>query len=99
MVTRALPPELTAAEWRELGLDPNDPFRYGWRYVAREQTDGTTTYEQIPLTLEDVLHPRKEDYTRPDEEHTAWCNYLRTAFKYRLEHNPAVVVFKDMLFK
>jgi Uma2 family endonuclease len=98
MVTRALPPELTAAEWRELGLDPNDPFRYGWRYVAHEQADGTTTYEQIPLTLEDVLHPQEEDYVVQGEEHIDWCFYLYAALRHLLAHEPRAVVFQDLLF-
>lgn len=37
-----------------------DPFRYGWRYVQREE-NGTLLIEQVPLTLEDVLHPREGD--------------------------------------
>jgi Uma2 family endonuclease len=98
MVTRALPPELTAEEWRELGLDPNDPFRYGWRYVAHEQADGKIFYEQVPLTFEDVLHPQKEDYVVQGEEHIDWCFYLYAALRHLLAHNPLAVVFQDLLF-
>src|SRR4051812_47253843 len=36
----------------------DDPFRYGWRYVRRE---GSEELEQVPLTLEDVLHPQEGD--------------------------------------
>ncbi|MFN8541353.1 MAG: Uma2 family endonuclease [Thermomicrobiales bacterium] len=98
MVTRALPPELTDDEWRELGLDPNDPFRYGWRYVAHEQADGKTTYEQVPLTLEDVLHPQEEDHVVQGEEHIDWCFYLYAALRHLLSHDPTAVVFQDLLF-
>ncbi len=98
MVTRALPPELTAEEWREAGLDPDNPFRYGWRYVQRRREDGTTSYEQVPLTLEDVLHPQEEDFVVQGEEHIDWCRYLHTALAYLLAHDPTAVVFQDMLF-
>jgi Uma2 family endonuclease len=98
MVARSLPPELTAEEWRALGLDPDNPFRYGWRYAIHEQPDGTITYEQVPLTLEDVLHPREEDYVVQGEEHIDWCRYLHIVLRHLLAHNPLAVVFQDMLF-
>lgn len=98
MVTRALPPELTDDEWRELGLDPNDPFRYGWRYVAHEQADGKITYEQVPLTLEDVLHPQEGYHIMQNEEHVDWCIYLYTVFRRLLAHTSLAVVFQDLLF-
>jgi Uma2 family endonuclease len=37
---------------------PDDPFRYGWRFV---RVPGGTETEQVPLTLEDVLHPQEGD--------------------------------------
>jgi len=43
------------------GINMNDPFRYGWRYVQNIADDGTIEYDQIPLTLEDLLHPEEED--------------------------------------
>jgi Uma2 family endonuclease len=98
MVTRSLPPELTAEEWRELGLDPDDPFRYGWRYRVHERDDGSTDYERVPLTLEDVLHPQEEDFVVQGEEHIAWCLYLYAALRRLLRPNPLAVVFGDMLF-
>ena len=98
MVTRALPPELTAEEWREAGLDPTYPFRYGWRYVPHEQDDGTTTFERVPLTLEDVLHPQEEDFVVQGEEHIDWCRYLHIVLRHLLAHDPTAVVFQDMLF-
>ena len=41
--------------------DQSDPYRYGWRYVRQDRDDGTYVTEQIPLTLEDVLHPEEGD--------------------------------------
>ena len=49
-----LPSRLTVA-------GDENPFRYGWRYVRKMRADGKETWEQVPLTLEDVLHPREED--------------------------------------
>src|SRR5438034_8039997 len=37
-----------------------DPFRLGWRDVRHVQPDGTETWEQVPLTMEDLLHPSGE---------------------------------------
>ena len=36
-------------------------YPYGWRYVQRTAADGTVQIDQVPLTLEDVLHPREGD--------------------------------------
>lgn len=38
----------------------DDPFRYGWRFVPRPTPDNPHHLEQVPLTLEDVLHPEVE---------------------------------------
>ncbi len=40
----------------------DDPFRYGWRDILRSRADGTTFWDQIPLTLEDVLFPEMGDF-------------------------------------
>jgi hypothetical protein len=41
---------------------PNDPYRYGWRYVRRELPEGGETFEQVPLTREDVLYLEVGDF-------------------------------------
>ena len=38
-----------------------DPFRYGWRTVRRPGPNGQEVWEDVPLTLEDVLHPQEGD--------------------------------------
>jgi hypothetical protein len=38
-----------------------DPFRYGSRWVKVVGLDGAVTHDQVPLTLDDLLHPREED--------------------------------------
>ena len=39
-----------------------DPYRYGWRYVRVVAPDGSETFDQVPLTLEDVLFPQVGDF-------------------------------------
>ncbi len=53
-----------------------DPFFYGWRYVQRDAPDGETTWEQVPLTLEDVLHPQEEDFIVQTDLHQRICTYF-----------------------
>lgn len=39
-----------------------EPFRYGWRLVPRPTPDNPHHLEQVPLWLEDVLHPEAGDF-------------------------------------
>ncbi len=64
-------------------VDP-DPFRYGWRYVRRTLPDGRETLDQVPLTLEDVLHPEEEDATPEDTIHEPERSHLVGACRRRL---------------
>src|SRR5262249_35101461 len=50
---------------------PSDPYRYGWRYVRVKHPDGTETFDQVPLTLEDVLFPEEGDFTVQTDWHCA----------------------------
>lgn len=34
-----------------------DGYPYGWRYVESVLPNGSALFDQVPLTLEDVLHP------------------------------------------
>jgi Uma2 family endonuclease len=49
--------------------DADDPFRYGWRWVPNDPIDGRHKLRQIPLTLEDVLHPEEGDELMYSEAH------------------------------
>ena len=62
------PPDAPAADL--------DPFRYGWRYVPTKLPDGTVELEQVPLTLEDLLHPEPEDVKPVRTRHEMDCAYL-----------------------
>jgi Uma2 family endonuclease len=61
-----------------------DPFRYGWRYVRRILPDGSKTFDQVPLTLEDVLHPQEGDFHVLTDEHNDDCAYLKYALRRHL---------------
>jgi hypothetical protein len=37
---------------------PFEEFRYGWRFVHQTLPDGSRELVQVPLTMEDVLHPQ-----------------------------------------
>ena len=61
-----------------------DPFRYGWRYVRRVSPDGKEIFDQVPLTLEDVLHPQEGDFHVLTDEHNDDCAYLKYALRRHL---------------
>ena len=86
---------LTAAPGAE-GVDPADPFRYGWRYVQRARDDGTVEVEQAPLTLEDVLHPREGDQVTHSAAHQRRSRYLCDVLEAQLAHDPSAVVLDDV---
>jgi Uma2 family endonuclease len=78
------------------GPDPADPFRYGWRYVQRAREDGTLAIEQVPLTLEDVLHPREGDQVTHSHAHQRRVHYLRDVLEAQLAGDPTAVVLDDV---
>jgi Uma2 family endonuclease len=73
-----------------------DIFRYGWRYIRRVQPDGTAEYEQVPLTLEDVLYPEVGDFVVHSKAHEDTCTYLADVFNARLRDDPTAVVLHDV---
>ena len=76
-------------------VDPRDPFPYGWRYVKEIQSDGSENWKQVPLTLEDILHPQEEDFRVNNDPHTDDCTYLRIVFKAQLADTAGAVVLTD----
>src|SRR5262249_51522702 len=57
---------------------------YGWRYVKR---DGDLI--QVPLTLEDVLHPQEDDVIPENTQHDEDCFTLASSFRL----NPLLPAF------
>lgn len=76
--------------------DQSDPYRYGWRYVRRDNADGTYVMEQVPLTLEDVLHPQAGDQVTHNDAHQRRRRYLCNVLETRLAHDPTAVVLDDV---
>jgi Uma2 family endonuclease len=72
-------------------------FPYGWRYVKRTLPEGGETLEQIPLTLEDVLHPQEGDVIPENTDHDADCFYLASVFRSRPLAPPFALVTHDLL--
>jgi len=79
---------------RPAAAQKEDPFRYGWRYVRNPAPDGPML--QIPLTLEDVLHPQEDDFHMQRQGHFEDVTYLYTVFKNRFADEPRRVVLADM---
>lgn len=80
---------------KDEAADDTDPFRYGWRYVKRVAADGSEDYDQIPLSLEDLLFPEEGDHHVETPAHRIDCNYLLAAFQDQLAHRTGCVVVSD----
>ncbi|MDW8234763.1 MAG: Uma2 family endonuclease, partial [Roseiflexaceae bacterium] len=83
----AAPPETPPAD---------DPFRYGWRYVPRPTPDDPHHFDQVPLTLEDVLHPEEGDQVLCNYDHQRRVRYLADVFLARTADRPDAVVLSDV---
>ena len=70
-------------------------FDYGYRYVRKKLPDGSYDWVQVPLTLDDVLHPREGDVHMLGDPHANDCTYLRVVIKARYADDPSVAVFSD----
>ncbi len=73
-----------------------DRFPYGWRYIERVAPDGTVTFDQIPLTLEDVAHPQEGDQVTHSDLHQRICAYLYNVLRGLLASIPGAVVLHDV---
>ncbi len=88
---------ITTPRSRPPAPEDENPFRYGWRYVRKTQANGKEALEQVPLTLEDVLHPQEEDCIPENPYHEWDRRYLHDVFEARLLDNPTAVTFSDCL--
>jgi colicin import membrane protein len=73
-----------------------DPFRYGWRLVPRPTPDDPHNLEQVPLTLEDVLHPETGDFIVHSDRHETDRMYLTAVLRARLEPAGVAVTLSDV---
>jgi Uma2 family endonuclease len=76
--------------------DAADLYRYGWRYVRRDQADGAYVMEQTPLTLEDVLHPQEGDQVTHSDAHQRRRRYLVNVLEAQLAQDSTAVVLDDV---
>lgn len=76
-----------------------DPYRYGWRYVQQVSDDGVVMIEQVPLTLEDVLHPEENDQVTHSDAHQRRRRYLCNVLEARFVHDPHTVILDDVRVK
>jgi Uma2 family endonuclease len=72
-----------------------DPFRLGWRDVRLVQPDGKETWEQVPLTMEDLLHPQWGDVKVQNSAHDTDCRYLGDVLQARLAPVRRALVLVD----
>jgi Uma2 family endonuclease len=74
-----------------------DRYRYGWRYESRTRPDGTEEYVQVPLTVEDLLHPKEGDCIPENTAHQQERAYLYDVLQARVLDRPTMRVFSDCL--
>src|SRR5262245_11207201 len=77
--------------------DEEQPFKYGWRFVKRVLPDGTTALDEVPLTLEDVLHPQEDDVIPERSLQEQERGYLAWVFRTRLRPENGGLVLSDCL--
>src|SRR5262249_52752980 len=66
-----------------LSSSSEQEFPYGWRYVRRVTPDGGEEWDQVALTLEDVLHPQEGDVIPESKPHEADRRHLIDVFESR----------------
>jgi colicin import membrane protein len=87
----------TATTRPSLATDTDaDPFRYGWRLVPRPTPDNPHHLEQVPLTLDDVLHPEVGDFIVHSDRHETDRMYLTAVLRARLEPSRRAIVLSDV---
>ncbi len=80
--------------------DPDlDPFRFGWRYVPQVGADGRKRWVQLPLSLDDVLHPQEGDHIPENTQQERDRRYLACVLEMRLAKRPRTLVLSDCLIR
>jgi colicin import membrane protein len=77
--------------------DDADFLRYGWRYVQQTLPNGKVEYDQVPLTLEDLLHPQYGDVLPHNSAHDEDRLYLFDVAKKQVAGDPTALVLCDVL--
>ena len=74
-----------------------NPFPYGYRYLQRPGTNGDVVHDQVPLTLEDVLHPLEDDVISENTDHNNERDYIKRACRSRLRRRTGALVMSDCI--
>jgi colicin import membrane protein len=90
-------PEPTPTPATPPAAPETNPFRYGWRYVKRVGSEGKETLEQVPLTLEDVLHPQEDDVIPENYVHESERGDLTRIIRSRLDRVRNGLVLSDCI--
>jgi colicin import membrane protein len=91
-MTRITTPKPSVPQSVDSGRTP-----YGWRYVRRKLPDGTEESVEVPLTVEDLLHPQEGDFIPENSLHSWERAYLYQVIGTRVGKRPAVRVFSDCI--
>ena len=90
----ATPPKVKPGRRRTAAPPPPaDPFRYGWRFVPG---DGEGGFVQVPLSRQDLLHPREGDFIVKSDSHQRRCRELADALEALLPPEDSYSVLMDM---
>ncbi|MGB0384589.1 MAG: Uma2 family endonuclease [Ardenticatenaceae bacterium] len=92
-------PQIAIAPMQLVPSEPSqepDPYVYGWREVCRTLPSGERVWEQIPLTLEDALHPQIGDFRVHSDQHERICTYLHYVLDGQVAHDPNAFVVHDL---
>ena len=87
----------TSTNGKSCRAEQPDPFRFGWRYRWQIGPDGAKRWVQVPLTLDDVLHPQERDHIPENTQQSKDRVYLVDVLKWRLADNPRALVLTDCL--
>jgi Uma2 family endonuclease len=81
--------------------EPADSDRtpYGWRFVRCKLPDGAEESVEVPLTVEDLLHPREGDCIPENSLHSWERAYLYQVIGARLGKRPTIRVFSDCIIR
>jgi colicin import membrane protein len=91
MGTEATPSTRTSSPPAPAG----DPYFYGWRMVPRWEDRGGQTWEKMPLTPWDVLHPEEDDFIVHNDAHDRDIHYLKAVFEEQVAGRAGVKVLCD----
>jgi Uma2 family endonuclease len=74
----------------------DDPFHIGWRDVHETMPGGERVRRQVPLTLEDFLHPKEGDHFVESSLHDEIRRYLAGVFDSRIADIAKSKVISDV---